>query len=87
MLKVKDGYKLGLQTPETMKIFGITKKLIDKIKNGENVLSLDVVEVVYMKYNLEDSNIKKSLRYYVHLSINNKPYGYMLHVEPNSSVL
>ena len=70
-----------------MKIFGITKKLIDKIKNGENVLSLDVVEVVYMKYNLEDSNIKKSLRYYVHLSINNKPCGYMLHVEPNSSVL
>ena len=30
MLKIKDGYNLGLQTPETVKLFGRTKKLIDK---------------------------------------------------------
>ena len=36
MFKIKDGYKLRLQTPETMKI---------KTKNGENVPSLEVVEV------------------------------------------
>ena len=51
MFKRKVGYKLGLQTPETMKIFGSTKKIIDKTKNGENVPSLVVVEVVSMQYN------------------------------------
>ena len=37
MLKIKDRYKLELQTLETMKLFGSTKKLTDKTKNGENV--------------------------------------------------
>ena len=37
MFKIKDGYKLELQTPETMKLFGNTKKLVGKTKNGENV--------------------------------------------------
>ena len=46
VFKIKDRYKLELQTPETMKLFGSTKKLIDKIKNWENVSSLEVVEVV-----------------------------------------
>ena len=30
VFKIKDGYKLELQTPETMKLFGSTKKLIGK---------------------------------------------------------
>ena len=33
--KIKDGFKLKLQTRETMKLIGSTKKLIDKTKNGE----------------------------------------------------
>ena len=32
MFKIKDGYKLELQTPKTMKLFGSTKKLTDKTK-------------------------------------------------------
>ena len=32
VFKMQDRYKLELQTPETMKLFGSTKKLIDKIK-------------------------------------------------------
>ena len=32
VFKVKHGYKLELQTPETMMIFGSTKKLIDRTK-------------------------------------------------------
>ena len=32
MFKMKDEYKLQLQTPETMKLFGSTIKLIDKTK-------------------------------------------------------
>ena len=46
MFKRKDEYKLELQTPETMKLFHSTKKLINKTKNGENVPSLEEVEVV-----------------------------------------
>ena len=35
VFKINDGYKLELETPETMKVFGSTQKLIDKTKNGE----------------------------------------------------
>ena len=44
--KINNGYKLDLQTLEMMELFGSTKKLIDKTENGENVPSLEVVEVV-----------------------------------------
>ena len=39
MFKIIGGYKLELQTPETVKLFGRTKKLIDKTKNGGKVPS------------------------------------------------
>ena len=55
MFKIKDGYKLKLQMSETMKIFGSTKKLIDKTKNGESVPSLEIVEVVLVQCNLVDN--------------------------------
>ena len=40
VFKIKDGYTLELQTAEKMNLFGSTKNLIGKIKNGENVPSL-----------------------------------------------
>ena len=43
VFKIKNGYKLELQTPEKIKFFGSTKKLIEKTRNGEN---LEVLEVV-----------------------------------------
>ena len=43
LLKIKNGYKLELQTPETMKLFDNTNELKDKTKNGVNLLSLEVV--------------------------------------------
>ena len=46
VFKIKAGYKLELKTPETMKLFRSTEKLIDKTKNREKVPSLEVVEVV-----------------------------------------
>ena len=51
MFKVKDGYKLELQSSETIKLCGSTKKLVDKTKNGENIPSLEVVEVVLVQCN------------------------------------
>ena len=45
VFKIKDGYMLELQTPETINIFDSTKKLIDKTKHGKNVPILEVVDV------------------------------------------
>ena len=45
VFKLKDVYKLESQLSETMKLFDNIKKLIYKIKNGENVLSLEAVEI------------------------------------------
>ena len=41
--------------PEMTKLFGSTKKLIDKTKNGENVSSLEIVEVALAQCNLVDN--------------------------------
>ena len=55
MSKIKDRYKLELQTPKAMKLFDSTKKIIDKTKYGENVPSLEVAEVFLVHCNLVDN--------------------------------
>ena len=86
MFKINGGYKLELKTPETMKMSGGTKKSIDKTKNEEIVPSLEVVEVVLVKYNLVDNKYQqKSEVLYTFRS--NKSYTYLLNVEPSSLVL
>ena len=42
-----------------MKLFGSTKKLKDKTKNRENVLSLEVVVEVLVQYNLVDNQYQQ----------------------------
>ena len=59
VFKSKDLYKLKLQTPETIKLFGSTKKLINKTKNGEKVRSLQVVDVVLVQCNLADNQYQQ----------------------------
>ena len=73
MFKIKDGYNLELQTPETMKLFGSTKKLIGKTKDGEIIKSLEVVDFSFSKWNL--------VVFYTFT-----PNGYLLNIEPNSLV-
>ena len=48
---MKERYKLLKQTPETMTLFGGTWKITDKTKNGKNVPSLEVVQVVLVQCN------------------------------------
>ena len=55
MFKLKEGYKLELQIPQTMKSFGATKKLIDKKSNVEEIPSFKAVEVVLVQCNLVDN--------------------------------
>ena len=45
VFKIKTGYKLELLTPETMKLFGSTKKDVDKDNNGEIVPKLETVKL------------------------------------------
>ena len=44
--KIKTGYKLELLSRETMKLFGSTKKEVDKDIDGESEPKLESVEVV-----------------------------------------
>ena len=75
MLKIKDGYKLKLQTSETMKLFGSTKNLIDKAKNGEKVPSLEAVKVVFVQCNLVDDQYQQRSEVW-YIFTPNKSYAY-----------
>ena len=84
VFKIKDGYELELQIPETMKLFSSTKKLLDK-KKTEKVPSLEVVEVVLVQCNfVENQYQQKSDVLYTFTS--NESYAYLLNVEPSNLV-
>ena len=68
-----------------MKFYGITKNLIDKTKNGENITSLGLVEVVLAQYNLVDSKNQRKCEVLLTFTPN-KSYAYLVNVEPNSLV-
>ena len=48
VFKIKDGYRTELQRPETMTLFGSTRKLIEKTK-AEKIIEL--IEVVLVQCN------------------------------------
>ena len=85
MFKIKDGYKLEIQTPETMKLFASTKKLIYKTKNGENIPSREVVEVVLVECNLVDNQYQQKSEV-LYTFTPNKSYAYLLSVELSNLV-
>ena len=68
VFKIRDEYELELQTPETIKWFVSAKTLIGKTKNGENLPSLEVVEVFLVQCNLVNNQYQQSLKYYTLLS-------------------
>ena len=52
VFKIKNGCKLELLTPETTKLLGSTKTVLDKDENSEDVPKLESVEVVLVHCNL-----------------------------------
>ena len=72
--------------PETMKLFGSTKKLVDETKNGENVSNLEVFEVVLVQCNLVDDQYQQKSEV-LYTFMPNKYYAYVLNVEPSNLVL
>ena len=85
VFKIKDGYKLELQTRETMKSFDSTKKLIETTKNWEKVPSLEVVEVVLVQCNLVNNQFQQKSEV-LYTFVPNKSDAYLLNVEPSNLV-
>ena len=82
VFKIKTGYKLQSLSPETMKLLGSTKKVIDKNKNAENIPKLESIEAVLEHCNL----VKKD---YQHASkvlftfVPNKKFRQLLNISPH----
>ena len=85
LFKIRDGYKLKLQTSETTKLFASSKKLINKIKTGETVPGLEVVEVVFTQCNLVNNQYQQKSNVLYTFTLN-KFYGYLLNVQPKNLV-
>ena len=54
--KIKTSYYLELLTSETMKLLGNTRSKLSKIKNGENVPSVETTEVVLIHCNVVNTS-------------------------------
>ena len=65
-----------------MKLFGSTKKIIGKTKNGENLPSLEGAEVVLVQCNFVDNQYQQKSGVLYTFSPN-KSYAYLLNVEPS----
>ena len=69
-----------------MKLFGSTKKLIEKTKNVENVSSLEVVEILLVQCNLIDDQYQQRSEV-LYTFTANKFYAYLLNVEASNLAL
>ena len=85
VFKIKNGYKLELQTPETMKLFGSTKEVIGKTKIRKKVPSLEVIEVVLVQCNLVDNQYQQNSEV-LYSFTPNKSYRYLLIAELSNLV-
>ena len=79
IFKIKNGYYLGLLTPETMKLLGSTESKITKDKNGENVPHLEVVELVLVHCNLVNNDYQQDSRI-LFTFVPNKSFGSLLEI-------
>ena len=83
VFKIKTGYKLELITPETMKLLGSTKKVVDKDKNSENVPKLESLEVVLVRCNLVKNDYQHSSKVLFSF-VPNKQFGQLINISPNT---
>ena len=81
VFKIKTGYKLELLSPETMKLLGSTKKVVDKDKNGENVPKLESVEVVLVHCNSVKNDYQHTSKV-LFTFVPDKKFGQLLNISP-----
>ena len=82
VFKIKTGYKLELLTPETMKLLGSTKNVLDKDKNSENIPKLESVEVVLVYCNLVRNDYQHESKVLFSF-VPNKQFGLLLNISPH----
>ena len=77
--KIKTDYKLELLTPETMKLLGSTKKVVDKDKN---VSKLESVKVILVHCNLVENDYRHTSKV-LFTFVPNKEFGQLLNISPH----
>ena len=77
VFEVKTDNKLELLSPETMKLFGSTKKDVDNDKDGEDVPKPESVEVVLMRCNLVNNSYQKASKE-LFTFVPNKQFGQLI---------
>ena len=83
IFKIKNGHKLELLTPETMKLLGSTKKVVDKDKNGENVPKLESVEVALLHCNLVKNDYQHTSKV-LFTFVPNKTFGQVINISTHA---
>ena len=68
-----------------MKLLGSTESKITKIKNGENVPHLEVVELVLVHFNLLNNDYQQDSRI-LYTFVPNKKFGSLLEISPTNHV-
>ena len=81
--KIKSGYKLELLTPQTMKLLGRTKKVVDKDKDCETVPKLESVEVILVHCNLVKNDYQHTSKVLFSF-VPNKQFGQLINISPHS---
>ena len=81
--KIKTGYKLELLTPETIRLLGSTKLVVDKDKNGEIIPKLESVEVVLVHCNLIKNDYHHSSKNLFSF-VSKKQLGQLINISPSS---
>ena len=82
VFKIKNGYKLELLTPETMKLLGSTKSVVDKDENSEDLPKLESVEVLLVHCNLVKNDYQHASKVLFSF-VPNKQFGQLLNISPH----
>ena len=83
VFKIKTGYKLELLTKETMQLFGNSKKVINKNKDGEIVPRLETVEVVLVHCHLVNNSYQQASKLLFTFA-RNKLFSQLITITPHS---
>ena len=83
IFKIKNGYKLELLTPETIKLLESTKKVVDKDKNRERVPKLEIFEVVLVHCNLVKNDYQHTSKV-LFTFVPNKTFGQLINISPHA---
>ena len=83
VFKIKTSYKLELLTPETVRLLGSAKKVVDKDKNGEIVPKLEIVEVILVHCNFVRNDYQHTSKV-LFTFVLNKQFGQLINISPNS---